>query len=68
MLAFPLSLVGALSLVTARKIDAEDLSGEALHRLLRRHRFYIQLIGIVAIFVTALWGMYQNMTYGALGG
>lgn len=67
LLAFPLSGVGLVNLVAARKIFALNLSGEALHRQLNKTRFHIQLIGIVAIFVTALWGMYQNLTIGALG-
>ena len=68
LLAFPLSLVGMLSLSTARLIQLEDATGERLHKRLMRHRLYTQIIGMVAIFVTALWGMYQNMTLGPLGG
>jgi len=68
LLAFPLSLVGLTSMLTASKIDADALTGAALRSRLRRHRLYTQLIGIIAIFVTAMWGMYQNMTFGALGG
>ena len=26
------------------------------------------IVGMLAIFVTALWGMWQNMNIGALGG
>ena len=68
LLLFPLSLVGLLNLATARRIRHEDLLGEALRRRMRRHRLYTQIIGLLAIFVTAMWGMYQNLTYGALGG
>ena len=68
LLAFPLALVGALSLWTASIIDARDLSGTDLCKRMRLHRLFTQLIGVVAIFVTAMWGMYQNMTVGALGG
>jgi len=68
LLGFPMSFVGALSLRTARMIEAEALSGTELFRRLRKHRLHVQLIGIVAIFVTALWGMWQNMTYSVLGG
>lgn len=68
LLAFPLSIVGALSLSTARLIQSEGSTGEQLHKRLMRHRLYTQIIGMVAIFVTALWGMYQNMTLGPLGG
>jgi len=68
LLAFPLSLVGMLSLSTARLIQLEDATGERLHKRLMRHRLYTQIIGMVGIFVTALWGMYQNMALGPLGG
>ncbi|RME18629.1 MAG: component of SufBCD complex [Alphaproteobacteria bacterium] len=68
LLAFPMTFVGLLSLRTARTIRAEALSGPALRRRLIRHRLATQVIGMVSIFVTALWGMYQNMTIGPLGG
>ncbi len=32
-----------------------------------RQRTITQVIGMISIFVTALWGMYQNLTYGVLG-
>jgi len=68
LLAFPLSLVGMLGLSTARLIQAEGATGELLYKRLNRQRLYTQLIGMVSIFVTALWGMYQNVTLGPLGG
>lgn len=68
LLAFPLSGVGLLSLSTARLIQEEDATGERLHKRLLRHRFYTQIIGMIAIFVTAMWGMYQNLVLGPLGG
>ena len=68
LLALPLSGVGLLSLSTARLIQKEDATGERLFRRLMRHRLYTQIIGMVAIFVTALWGMFQNLTLGPLGG
>ncbi|GAA6175317.1 component of SufBCD complex [Sulfitobacter pacificus] len=68
LLALPLSMVGMLSLSTARIIEAENSSGEILFKRMNRHRLYTQIIGMVSIFVTALWGMYQNMSLGPLGG
>ena len=68
LLAFPMSLVGVLSLATARRIATENPQGEALFRRLRRHRLWTQLIGMLAVFVTAMWGMYQNLAVGPLGG
>ncbi|MEQ6247976.1 component of SufBCD complex [Sulfitobacter sp. HNIBRBA3233] len=67
LLGFPLCLVGALSLSTARLIQQEDSRGERLRRRLMRHRLYTQIIGMISIFVTALWGMYQNMNIGPFG-
>lgn len=68
LLAFPMSLVGALSLSTARLIEIEQLNGDALRKRLSRHRLYTQMIGTASIFVTAMWGMYQNLSLGVLGG
>jgi hypothetical protein len=67
LLAAPMTVVGALSLRAARAVIAHDLRGEALWRRLRAHRRAVQAIGIVAIFVTALWGMWQNLTANVLG-
>ncbi len=68
LLAFPLSIVGMLSLSTARLILSDNEGGERLYKRLNRHRLYTQIIGMIAIFVTALWGMYQNVNLGPLGG
>jgi len=68
LLIFPLSLVGVLSLMTAHRIVRDALTADPLRRRMRRHRIYTQMVGLLAIFVTAMWGMYQNMTIGALGG
>ncbi len=67
LLGAPLSLVGLLSVATARKIEAGEDRGEALQHRLLTHRFVTQLIGIVAIFVTAMWGMYQNVEMSVFG-
>ncbi|AXI48884.1 component of SufBCD complex [Sulfitobacter sp. SK012] len=64
LLALPLSVVALLSLSTARLIQQEGAEGERLRRRLTRHRLYTQIIGMVSIFVTALWGMFQNLTVG----
>nr|WP_246849617.1 component of SufBCD complex [Rubellimicrobium arenae] len=61
LIAVPLAAVGALSLVTARRIARQAPEGEALFRTLARHRAWVQGIGLVSIFVTALYGMYQNL-------
>ena len=68
LLGFPMSIVTLISLSTARLIHQERSSGELLRKRLTRNRLYIQLTGLVSIFFTALWGMYQNMSIGVLGG
>lgn len=62
----PLSVVGAMALSTATRIVSGALEGEALHRALARQRFWTQVIGIGAVFITAMFGMYQNLELGAL--
>lgn len=68
LLTFPMSMVAFLSLRAAHKLDATGASGEDLRRILTRHRMVTQMIGVVSIFVTAVWGMMQNMSIGVLGG
>jgi hypothetical protein len=68
LLLAPLTIVGALSLNTARIIRDNGLADEALRKRMTRHRIQTQVVGMLSIFVTALWGMYQNMSIGALGG
>ena len=68
LIAFPLSIVGGMSLSMARLIVDQGLTGEELQKRLLRHRVLIQVIGIVSIFITAMWGMYQNMTLGGFFG
>ena len=61
LMVVPVCGVGALSLRTAYKIerDAEDV--EALYKMLASHRLWTQIIGMIAIFVTALYGMFHNV-------
>lgn len=66
LILFPMSFVGLMSVRAARKIDAVAPEGEALRKMLLRHRFWVQAIGMAAIFVTAFWGMYQNLNIGAI--
>jgi hypothetical protein len=63
LLVFPMSIVGLMSLRLARRLQAQSLSGPALRKALTRHRLMIQIIGMVSIFITALWGMYQNLSH-----
>lgn len=61
LLVLPLIAVWLLSVRTARRILAAD--GAGLYDLLARQRLANQVIGMVAIFVTAVWGMVQNLAY-----
>lgn len=61
LIVFPMSFVGALSVSTSRLIAATDPEGEALFAVLHRHRLWTQIIGMVAIFITGLYGMFHNL-------
>lgn len=67
MLLFPMSIVGLMSLSTAARIQQEEASGALLYKRLARHRIWVQVVGMVSIFVTSLWGMYQNFQSSILG-
>jgi hypothetical protein len=61
LIAVPMTLVGMMTLFTARKIEAEGLAAETLFRRLTRHRFWTQVIGMLSIFITAMYGMFYNL-------
>lgn len=67
LIAVPMTLVALLSLRVARQIRSRALRGPELWQRIATHRFWIQVIGLISIFITALWGMFQNMAYQALG-
>ena len=67
LLVFPMSIVGVLSLSTARLIMDEGSTGKQLYKRLTHHRRYTQLIGMLSVFVTSVWGMFQNLSVGVLG-
>jgi hypothetical protein len=68
LLGAPLVLVGALTVRTARRITREGLTGEPLRQRLLTTRFWVQVVGMVSIFITSMWGMYQNLDLGGLYG
>jgi len=68
LLAAPMTIVGVISLASAHAIRNRGLTGETLRKRMLRHRVQTQFVGMIAIFITALWGMWQNMQIGALGG
>lgn len=67
LIAFPLAIVWLLSLRTATRIRDQGVQGEDLCRRLNRHRVAVQAIGMVAIVITAMWGMLQNFNVSPLG-
>ncbi len=67
LIGAPMTIVQLHALSTARLIEMADLRGAALRDRLSRHRHLTQAIGIVSIFVTAIWGMYRNMSVGPFG-
>lgn len=66
-LVVPMCVVGALTVRTAKRIANGENTGAALFRRLFRHRLSTQAIGMASIFVTSMWGMWQNMHIGVLG-
>ncbi len=68
LLVGPMAIVGLLSVRTARIICTDDPTGQDLLRRLTRHRFSTQFVGIISIFVTAMYGMYTNLYVGPTGG
>lgn len=61
LIFIPMTLVGYLTLHTAQKIEAEGARGEDLIRRLMRHRFWTHVVGMISIFVSAMFGMYHNL-------
>lgn len=68
LLGLPMSIVWLLSVRAARTIRETGVQGQDLYKRLYRHRLVTQVIGMISIFVTAMWGMLQNLQVGVLGG
>jgi hypothetical protein len=68
LLLVPATLAGLLSMRFAAKLNADMPKGEALTRRLTWHRVLIQAVGLLAIFVTAIFGMLSNLSINVLGG
>ncbi len=66
LLIFPLTLVRLLELRLSFRIERESMQGLQLCRALLRHRFWVQCLGVVAIFATAVWGMLHVLSRSAL--
>ena len=68
LLLFPMTIVLIINIVHARRLRRQELTMERVSKSLSRCRLYTQIIGMIAILVTSLWGMYQNISIGVLGG
>jgi hypothetical protein len=67
LLLFPVTIVGIFTARTARRIRDEASDGEQLCHRLHWHRILVQAIGVLAITVTAAWGMLVNFNVSPLG-
>lgn len=67
LLLFPLCFVTMINIAAARRLQRQEPTLEIVSKTLNRCRLYTQLIGMVSIFVTSIWGMYQNFSIGVLG-
>ncbi|MGK7755210.1 MULTISPECIES: component of SufBCD complex [unclassified Roseovarius] len=67
LLGFPMTLVALLATFTAHRIIRDGLTGEALYKRMHHHRIVTQMVGVLSILVTAMWGMLVNMSTGVLG-
>ncbi len=61
----PMAIVFALSVRRARNIVG--LSANETRRRLKNHRFLVQVIGVMSILTTSMWGMFYNLSVGVLG-
>jgi hypothetical protein len=62
----PMILVGWLSLRTALKIEGGENTGAPMYRRLLMHRRLVQVVGMISIFFTSMYGMYQNLNISIL--
>lgn len=67
LMFLPLTILALMTAATARRIRRDGDKGLDLVRRLQKHRLATQLIGVVAIFVTAMFGMYKNLYVGPFG-
>ncbi|MFZ1471094.1 MAG: component of SufBCD complex [Paracoccaceae bacterium] len=62
----PMIIVFWLSGRTALRIEAGENSGASLYHRLMMHRRIVQVIGMLSIFVTSMFGMYKNLNIAIL--
>lgn len=61
-LGFPMTIVWLIRFRAARRIRAEEVSGPLLRKYLTRQRIWTQVIGMISIFVTSMWGIYSSLS------
>lgn len=61
-LVFPLTFVGMMNMRLCRRFAANQPTGAALAQSLLKLRFWIQVIAMISIFFTAMYGMYYNLS------
>ncbi len=61
LIAVPMTFVGMLTVSTAHQLRAENPEGKQLFKRLVRHRLWTQVIGMISIFLTAMFGMFHNL-------
>jgi uncharacterized membrane protein len=66
LLMAPLMLVLWMTIRVSRKIVAAEETGELLLKRLNAHRRVVQVIGMLAIAVTAFYGTWQNVNVSIL--
>lgn len=66
LLLMPLTITRVMALRLAFRVEREGLADDRLLRVLLRHRLWMQLLGVVIIFLTAVWGMLRVMTASVL--
>jgi len=65
LLFVPAVIVLWLSIWRARRIQGQSF--EDTRQALRNQRFIVQVIGMISILITSMWGMFFNLTVGVLG-
>ena len=67
LLLFPLCFVMLVNITAAHRLRRQEPTLEIISKSLMRCRVYTQIIGMIAILITSLWGMYQNFSATLLG-
>ncbi|MBL4927486.1 component of SufBCD complex [Fuscibacter oryzae] len=65
LLVAPLGILVMMSVRRARKVRLLLDQWPVVYIQLRNHRILVQLLGMISIFITSMFGMWQNMMIGA---